>query len=294
MHALISNLIAKGPVVTDGAWGTEIQKRGLKPGENPESWNLSHPELVEEVPKLYVDAGSQVILTNTFGANKFIQEKYGLGDRITALNKTGVEISKRAAGDKACVFASIGPSGKMLILEEVSEADLQRAFEEQADAISEAGADGIVIETMTDINEALIAINVAKQTGLPVVASMVFGAGKDKDRTIMGATPEEVAEKLAEAGADVIGANCGQGIEGFIPVCRRMKNITNLPLWMKPNAGLPEIVDGKTVYNTTAQDFAEAVPKLVEAGTCFIGGCCGTDPEFIKRIAETVGKLREV
>ena len=291
MHALISDLIAKGPVVTDGAWGTEIQKRGLKTGENPESWNFSHPELVGEVPKLYVDAGSQIILTNTFGANKFIQEKYGLGDQITALNKTGVEISKRAAGDKACVFASIGPSGKMLILEEVSEADLQRAFEEQAGAISEAGADGIVIETMTDINEALIAINAARQTGLPVVASMVFGAGKNKDRTMMGATPEEVAEKLAEAGADVIGANCGQGIEGFIPVCRRMKNITDLPLWMKPNAGLPEVVDGKTVYNSTAQDFAEAVPKLVEAGACFIGGCCGTDPEFIKRIAETVGKL---
>ena len=291
MHPLISNLIAKGPVVTDGAWGTEIQKRGLKTGENPESWNFSHPELVGEVPKLYVDAGSQIILTNTFGANKFIQEKYGLGDQITALNKTGVEISKRAAGDKACVFASIGPSGKMLILEEVSEADLQRAFEEQAGAISEAGADGIVIETMTDINEALIAINAAKQTGLPVVASMVFGAGKNKDRTMMGATPEEVAEKLAEAGADVIGANCGQGIEGFIPVCRRMKNITDLPLWMKPNAGLPEVVDGKTVYNTTAQDFAEVVPKLVEAGACFIGGCCGTDPEFIKRIVETVGKL---
>jgi len=108
---------------------------------------------------------------------------------------------------------------------------------------------------------------------------------------MMGATPEEVAEKLAEAGADVIGANCGQGIEGFIPVCRRMKNITDLPLWMKPNAGLPEVVDGKTVYNTTAQDFAEIVPKLVEVGACFIGGCCGTDPEFIKRIAETVGKL---
>ncbi|MBW2543925.1 MAG: homocysteine S-methyltransferase family protein [Deltaproteobacteria bacterium] len=291
MHALISTLIAKGPVVTDGAWGTEIQKRGLKTGENPESWNLSHPELVEEVPKLYVDAGSQIILTNTFGANKFIQEKYGLGDQIAALNKAGVEISKRAAGDKTCVFASIGPSGKMLLLEEVSEADLQRAFEEQAGAISEAGVDGIVIETMTDINEALIAINVAKQTGLPVVASMVFGAGKDKDRTMMGATPEEVVEKFTEAGVDIIGANCGQGIEDFIPVCRRMKSITNLPLWMKPNAGLPEVVDGKTVYNTTAQDFAEAVPKLVEAGACFIGGCCGTGPEFIKKIAETVGKL---
>lgn len=291
MHALISKLIAKGPVVTDGAWGTEIQKRGLKTGECPESWNLSHPELVGEVPKLYVDAGSRIILTNTFGANKFIQEKYGLGDRITALNKAGVEISRKAAGDKACVFASIGPSGKMLLLEEISETDLQRAFEEQAGAISEAGADGIVIETMTDINEALIAINAAKQTGLPVVASMVFGAGKNKDRTMMGATPEEVVEKFMDAGVDVIGANCGQGIEDFIPVCRRMKNITDLPLWMKPNAGLPEVVDGKTVYNTTARDFAGAVPKLVEAGACFIGGCCGTDPEFIKRIVETVGKL---
>jgi len=291
MHQLIKDLIMEGPVVTDGAWGTELQNRGLKIGESPESWNLSHPELVEEVPRLYVEAGSRVVLTNTFGANHFVQKKFKLEDKVSDYNKAGVEISKKAAGEKALVFASIGPSGKLLITGEVSESELEKAFGEQASAISNAGADAIVVETMIDVNEAIIAVNAAKKTGLPVVACMVFDSGKNKDRTMMGNSPEEVVEKFIQAGADVIGSNCGQGIDGFIKICEAMRDITDLPLWMKANAGLPEIQDGKTVYNTTPGEFVKFVPDLVNAGAAFIGGCCGTNPDFIRAIRKTVDEL---
>ncbi|MBW2324404.1 MAG: homocysteine S-methyltransferase family protein [Deltaproteobacteria bacterium] len=273
-----------GVVVTDGSWGTQLYARGLKPGENTDIWNLTHPGKVEEVARQYVDAGSRVILTNTFGANRFILNKFGLADKAGEINAAGVEISKKAAEDRASVFASIGPSGKLLLTKEVTEDDLQSAFEEQANAQAQAGADGIIIETMTDIAEAGIAIAAAKKTGLPVIASMVFDSGKEKDRTMMGNTPEEVVKEFAGLGVDAVGANCGQGIEGFIPICKRMRSVTDLPIWMKPNAGLPEILDGETVYRTTAREFAQYVPELAQSGANFIGGCCGTNQDFIKEI----------
>ena len=151
-----------------------------------------------------------------------------------------------------------------------------------------AGADGIVVETMMDVNEAVIAVRAAKETGLPVVASMVFDSGKQKDRTMMGNTPEQAVTELTAAGADVIGANCGQGIEGFVPICARMRTASSIPLWMKPNAGLPELVDGQVVYRTTPADFVKFVPALAGAGANFIGGCCGTNREFVEAIRDSV------
>ncbi|MEA3223337.1 MAG: homocysteine S-methyltransferase family protein [Thermodesulfobacteriota bacterium] len=290
MHPLIQKLIEKGPVLSDGAWGTELQKRGLKRGECPDSLNLTHPDLVGEVAKGYVDAGSQIILTNTFGANVFVLGKFGLADKGEEINIAGVEISKKAAGGRAYVFASIGPSGKMLITKDVTEDDLQKAFCEQADAQASARPDGIIIETMMDIAEAKIAVSAAKKTGLPVIACMVFDSGKNKDRTMMGNTPEEAADEFAKAGADVIGANCGQGIEGFLPICKRMRATTDLPIWIKPNAGLPQIVDGEVVYLTTPHDFVQFVPELIRSGANFIGGCCGTDPNFIVEIRKIIRK----
>jgi 5-methyltetrahydrofolate--homocysteine methyltransferase len=284
MHELISRLMEKGTVVTDGAWGTELMNRGLKRSECPELWNLEHPDRVEEIPGLDVAAGSQVVLTNTFGANRFILEKHGLADKVREINAAGVRISKKAAGDKASVFASIGPSGKLIIMKQVSADELEDAFTEQAEAIADAGADAIVIETMIDINDALAAVSAAKKTGMPVVANMVFDAGTDKDRTMMGNPPEEVVEKFEAAGVDVIGSNCGKGIEGFIPICQRMRAVTDLPLWMKANAGMPEIIKGETVYNTTPEQFAVFVPELIDAGANFIGGCCGTNPDFIAAV----------
>jgi methionine synthase I (cobalamin-dependent) len=284
MHALISKLLAEGPVLTDGAWGTELMKQGLKKGQCPESWNLEHPVRVEEIPKKYIAAGSRIVLTNTFGANRFILEKHKLADKVWEINAAGVQISKKAAGDKAYVFASMGPSGKLVLMKQTTPEALEEAFTVQGEALAGAGADAIVVETMIDIAEALAAVSAAKKTGLPVVASMVFDAGKNKDRTLMGNTPEEVVEKLAAAGADVIGANCGQGIEGFIPICRRMRAVTDLPLWMKANAGLPRLIEGETVYDTTPERFAGFVPALMDAGADFIGGCCGTTPDFIAAV----------
>ena len=291
MHELIERLTKNGVVVTDGAWGTQLQQRGLKPGQSPESMNITEPHVVEEVPSLYVRAGSRIVLTNTFGGNRYVQDKMGMAKMVPEMNKAGVEISKRAAGDKACVFASMGPSGKLLLMKQVTESDLAEAFEEQAMAIVEAGADAIVVETMMDIKEALIAIAAAKQTGLPVVGCMVFDAGKNKDRTMMGDTPEQVVELFEKADVDVIGANCGQGIEGFIPICRRMRTETDLPLWMKPNAGLPKLVGGQMVYTTTPEEFTSYVPALIEAGASFIGGCCGSNPDFIRAIRDKVDSL---
>jgi methionine synthase I (cobalamin-dependent) len=291
MHACIANLIEDGPVLTDGAWGTQIMKRGLQPRECPDSWNLSHPEKVEEVAREYVDAGSRVILTNTFGANRYALGKFGLADGVAEINIKGVDISRRAAGTKAYVFASMGPTGKLLATREVTEDDLRQAFEEQAQAMAKAAPDAIVVETMMDLIEARIAATAAKETGLPVVACLVFDSGKLKDRTMMGNTVEQAVEVLSGVGVDAIGANCGQGIEAFVPICKRMRAATELPLWMKPNAGRPESVEGRTVYRTTAQDFVRFVPELIQAGANFIGGCCGSEPAFIR---ETDKALRDL
>lgn len=291
MHPLIKSLIKSGPVVTDGSWGTQMQKRGLKRGECPDSWNLNHPEQVLAVARQYVDAGSQIILTNTFGGSRLALKKFELGEKTVEINMTGVEISKKAAGDRAYVFASIGPTGMMLVTRETTEEELQQVFEEQADAQARAGADGIIVETMIDVVEAKIAATAAKQTGLPVIVSMVYDSGENKDRTMMGDSPEQVLEELMSIGIDGIGANCGQGIEAFLPICSRLRQATDLPIWMKPNAGLPEIVDDKTVFRTTAREFVQYIPELIQAGAGFIGGCCGTDQGFVKAIRERVAKL---
>lgn len=285
MNTLITDLIKHGAVLTDGAWGTQMQARGLGIGEFPDLWNLTHPGEVLAVAQSYVHAGSRVILTNTFGANRIRLAETGMLDRVADINREGARISKEAAGDKVKVFASIGPSGKMLIAGDVTPDDLLEAFAEQARALAAGGADAILIETMSDLDETKLAIEGAKPTGLPVIASMVFDSGKDKDRTMMGATPEQIAEGLASAGADVIGANCGLGIEFFAPICKRLKAAGGLPVWIKPNAGMPELVGTETVYKTDAQTFASQVPAVIEAGADFIGGCCGSTPEFVKVMA---------
>lgn len=289
MNEFISGLLARGPVLTDGAWGSELIKLGYRKGQCLEQWNLEFPERVEAIARSYIEAGSRVILTNTFGANRYLLEKHGLSDRVREINAAGVAISKKAAEDRAAVFASMGPSGKMILMKQVTADELEEAFTEQAAAMAEAGADAIIVETMMDLAEAEAAISAARKTGLPVAACMVFDAGKDKDRTMMGDTPEKVAQQLAAAGADIIGSNCGQGIEGFIPICRRMRAVSDLPLWMKANAGRPIVAKGETTYDVTPAQFARFVPELIRAGADFVGGCCGTNPEFVAAMAAEIG-----
>lgn len=294
MHSVIERILADGPVVTDGAWGTQLQERGLAVGEFPDIWNVTHADKVEEVARAYVEAGSQVILTNTFGANRI--RLSGHADewvgRREEINRRGVEISRRAAGNSCKVFASIGPTGKLMLDPEMTPEGAHEAFSEQAACLARAGADGLLVESMSDLEEAKLAVAAAKLTGLPVIVSLVFDTGKDQDRTMMGTTVEEAAEALAEIGADVIGANCGRGAADFARICRRMHQATHLPLWMKANAGLPEWEDGRARYRITPEEFARHASDWIEAGASFIGGCCGTSPEFVREMGRQLGRRR--
>lgn len=279
---------ASGPILLDGGWGTEFQKRGLPLGAHPDLWNVENPDAVKAVAKSYVDAGSDVILTNTFGSSRFVLATRDAQASVAEINRRGAEISKEAAaeavGRTVRVLGSVGPTGVMLALGDVSPEELYDAFVEQIDALKSGGVDGIVVETSSDPQEAVAATKAAKSLGLPVVASATFDSGKKKDRTMMGATPELFAQTLADAGADVIGSNCGRGIDAFAELCRRMKAVVSLPLWMKGNAGLPQMVDGQTVYTQTPELFADAAVQLIDEGATFIGGCCGTSPEYIAEL----------
>jgi methionine synthase I (cobalamin-dependent) len=225
-----------------------------------------------------------VILTNTFRANRPALERHGLAAQTREINVKGVEISRRAAAGRARVFASLGPSGKLFMMGEIGEAELMAAFTEQAQALAEGGADALILETMSDLEEAKVGARAARLTGLPVIVSLAFDSGKDLDRTMMGTTPEAAAAELEAAGADVVGANCGQGIETYAALCRRMRQSTSLPIWMKPNAGMPELVEEGTRYHTAPEMFARYAPALLAAGASFLGGCCGTSPEFIRAL----------
>jgi methionine synthase I (cobalamin-dependent) len=274
--------LANGPLITDGAWGTELQARGLPPGAIPDTWNLTHPECIEAVARAYAEAGSQVILTNTFRANAIAMHSVSAAD-LDTINRAGVELSRRAAGH-ALVFASIGPTGKLLLTGETSSEQFSAAFAAQAHSLAAAGADALLVETMSDIEEARLAVAAARITGLPVLVSFAFDSGKNKDRTMTGATPEAVALAMVEAGADAVGANCGVGVELSVAVCRRLRAACDLPLWIKPNAGLPTLEGTDLHYATSAEFFASHYAALLEAGASFLGGCCGSTPDFIRAL----------
>jgi methionine synthase I (cobalamin-dependent) len=272
--------------IADGAWGTELDKLGCPPGFCREEWNVTDPDKVRAVAIAYVEAGAEIVLTNTFGANRFVLDRHGRGDKVREFNRAGAAISKEAAGDKAKVFGSIGPSGKIVMMGEVSVEDLDQAFAVQAEALAEGGADALVVETMTELAEVVAVVKAARRTGLPVVASMTYDSGKDHTYTMMGVSPRQAVEALSEAGADLLGCNCGIGIDNYITVAGMLHNLTDKPVWVKANAGLPEIHGSTIVYNMTPEAYAEKAKDLVKAGANIIGGCCGTDPDFIRALRD--------
>lgn len=283
--SVLESWLAGGLLITDGAWGTELQARGLPSGTSPDSWNLMHPERVEEVARAYAEAGSQVVLTNTFRANAIAMREASASD-LDAINREGVAISRRGAPGVR-VFASIGPTGKVLMSGEVSAEQTSAAFAAQAHSLAQAGADALLIETMSDIEEARLAVQAALETGLPVIASFAFDSGKNKDRTMMGATPETVAAAMDEAGASAVGANCGVGVERALELCRRLHAATSLPVWIKPNAGLPTLDSSGLHYATSAEFFASHFAGLRDAGASFVGACCGSTPDFIRALVRS-------
>ena len=288
-------LAAKGPLIADGAWGTELAGRGLEAGVAPERWNLDRPDDVRAVAMSYVEAGADIILTNTFGASPLKLGKVGLGGRVGEVNRIGVELSREAAGEGALVFASVGPTGEFMTpVGTVDEEEMVACYAEQVAALAAAGPDGIVIETQTDLAEAKAALRAVREnSGLPVVVSLTFEKGVKGYATMMGVTPARAASELAAAGADIVGANCGAGIAEIIEVARLMRAATKLPLWFKPNAGLPELVKGKTVFRETPEQMVRYLPGLIEAGASIVGGCCGITPGHIQLLVGEANRLMD-
>lgn len=274
--------LKKRVLVFDGATGTMLQKLGLKPGGCPDELVLKDPGMVRKVHAAYIEAGSDIVTTNTFGANRPKLKEYGLEGRLREINVAAAGCARQEAG-RAFVAGGLGPTGSFV--EPVGDMSFDTALEvyrEQAEALKEGGVDLIIIETMMDIKEMRAAIIGARSTGLPVVATMTFD---ETMRTVLGTPPESFAIMAEAAGAAVIGANCSLGIEGIHKAVLAMSRVSSLPLIAQPNAGIPELRDNKTVFPASPEDMAAYVPKLVEAGVRVLGGCCGTSPEHIKMMA---------
>lgn len=291
----ILNLLSNNKILlSDGAWGTIMQTKGLTAGECPELWNINRRSDVFDIAKSYISAGSDLVKTNSFGANKFRLEHYGLESRVNELNKTAAEISREAAGDEKIVLGSVGPSGKMLFMGDVTEQELYDCFAEQAAALQQGGADAVLIETFSATDEALCAIKAAKEnTRLEVVCTFTFEKTADNSfKTMMGISVEDMAASVIAAGADVIGTNCGNGIERMIEIISLMKSCAgNTPLLVHSNAGLPEIQESRILYRETPEIMSSFLPELLKAGANIVGGCCGTTPEHIKMFRQIIDEF---
>lgn len=287
--------IQKGKVlVSDGAWGTFLQQKGLTPGECPEEWNISRASDIFDIAQSYIEAGADMVETNSFGGNYFKLKNYGLENRVFEINKAAAEISRKAAGSNRFVLGSVGPTGKLLIMEEVTENELYEAFKEQSMALEAGGVDAIMIETMTDLEEARIAVKAAKEnTGCEVFCTMTFDKIIGGEyRTMMGISPTEMAKTLVEAGAAVIGANCGNGIVDMIGIVKEIRQVNaTIPILIHANAGLPHYHEGETTFPETPEDMAGNVKEIAEAGANIIGGCCGTTPNHICKVRDVVKSL---
>ncbi|HIJ66602.1 MAG TPA: methionine synthase [Candidatus Hydrogenedentes bacterium] len=289
MNTISDTLKAKSVLISDGAWGTFLAAKGLRAGECPELWNVDRPDDVLDVARSYVEAGADMIMTNSFGGSRFKLEHFGLAARAAELNEAAAAISRRAAGPDRHVLASIGPTGKILMTGEVSEKALYEAFGEQAAALEKGGADACVVETMAAIDEACLAIRAARdRTDLDVLCTFTFNALPDGSyRTMMGVSPSETVSAALDAGAAIVGTNCGQGPAGMVGIVREMRAAAgpDVPIIVQPNAGLPKLEDGKNVFPETPEGMAKYVPDLIDAGANILGGCCGTGPDHIRAIA---------
>lgn len=291
MGKIIDKIKSNGVLVSDGAWGTFIHQKGLKVNECPESWNLLRPDDIYDIARSYVSAGADMILTNSFGGSPFKLAPYGFDDQVYEINRAAAEISRRAAGDSVFVLGSVGPTGKMLLMGEVTDEEMNRGFTLQIKGLLDGGADAILVETMSDIDEALVAVRAARAlTDGEVISTFTFSLTPAKEyRTMMGLTPVEMVDRVLDAGADIIGANCGNGTAGMIEIVREIRSVNRIiPLLVHANAGLPVLKDGISVFPETPDEMAEQMKDLVNAGANIVGGCCGTTPDHIKRIVELV------
>ncbi|MDA1280356.1 MAG: homocysteine S-methyltransferase family protein [Chloroflexi bacterium] len=287
---ILDRLAAGELLIFDGATGTYLQEHGLIPGDSPELMNAAAPDVIKGMAKTYFDAGSDIVLTNTFGGNRFMLKKYKADDRLFELNKLATEHARSAAPPGKYVSGSIGPTGEFIEpLGNVTEDELYETFTEMSRAFEAGGADAVMIETQLGLEEAKLAVRAAKEnTNLVVMSTMVFDKGPRGYFTMMGVTPEQAVEGLQEAGADIVGTNCGNGIERMVEIATRMRAVTDGYLVVQSNAGLPIIRNGQTCYLETPEFMAEHFQRLAELPINILGGCCGTTADHIRALVKSV------
>ena len=285
-----ATLVGSRPVILDGATGTNLQKAGMPVGVCPEQWILENPGVLIELQERYVEAGTDILFAPTFTASRIKLEEYGLENSLVQMNRELVALSKRAAGGRAYVAGDLTMTGRQLYpLGDLMFEDLVEVYKEQAKVICEAGADLFVVETMMSLQECRAAVIAIREVcDLPIMVSLTYN---EDGRTLYGTDPATAVIVLQSLGADAVGLNCSTGPEAMIDPVQQMAEYATIPLLAKPNAGMPELCDGVTVYRTTPEEFASVGAKLVEAGAAIIGGCCGTTPEHIRALKQAVGSM---
>lgn len=286
----IDELINNKPVLFDGAMGTSIQSLGLEDIDPPELLSIKYPEKLEEIHRKYIEAGSNVIETNTFGGSGARLDLAGLGDKVKELNIAAVHAAQKAAGNSVYVAGSVGPSG--LLIEPIGDTPrgkVKNYFREQIDALLEGEVDIILIETMISLDEAVIALNAAYESGSSMTGvTMTFDIGQQGIRTSFGESPSDAAKRLLDNGANFIGSNCGHGFDDMLLVAKDLRKAADVPLLIQPNAGIPTYDNGKVKYNESPELFKKFIKDLLQIGIEFMGGCCGTTYEHIKLGAEVI------
>jgi 5-methyltetrahydrofolate--homocysteine methyltransferase len=287
--------ISKDLFLLDGAMGTQLIARGIEVGKCNDYLNVESPDVVSDIHRSYFEAGSDAVLTNTFGANKYALGRHRLAEEAAKINSAGARIARRAGGQDKYVLVDIGPSGDFLEpLGGLKPEELKEAFARQAKVLLDGGVDGFIIETMTALDEVTIAIEAVKSVGrgVPVLASMSFDRAGDDFKTMMGVSIEAAAAKIVALDVDAVGFNCGtvsldeyvELAEKFVSAVRALS--ADVIVYAEPNAGKPELVEDQAVYNVSPEDFAAAAEKIHSAGVSIIGGCCGTSPAHIRATAE--------
>ncbi len=297
---IISKLATVRTLLADGATGTYLQSRGLVAGGDPELMNITHPKIVSSMAADYFRAGSDLVQTNSFGGTFYVQNRYEHGDKVDEINYVAAKLARAGADDpklnskERYVFGSVGPTGELIApVGMTSPQDIYSKFKQQIMALERGGVNGIIVETMISLEEAKIAVRAVKEnTELPVAALTTFDKGPRGFFTMMGDTPEKCVNELSAVGADIVGTNCGNGIEIMVELAERFRQTSEGYVWINSNAGTPQIRQGQIIYPETPEYMSHGFQKLADIGINIIGGCCGTTPEHIKNIA-TVLSTRE-